>query len=97
MAVGMTSQLFQGATATKRFSQTSKFRVQIAHALLILHTMFIFYVMIVWSPSLQSLEKRSFSLPSTSLPSVAYVWLLTFSLAKLTAYFNSKYNLYNGY
>ncbi|KAM0901561.1 hypothetical protein ACQ4PT_019905 [Festuca glaucescens] len=45
MAVGITSQLFQGATSTNRFSQTNKFR----------------------SP-----EKRSFSLPSTSLPSVAY-------------------------
>ncbi|KAF0889065.1 hypothetical protein E2562_021121 [Oryza meyeriana var. granulata] len=31
MAVGVTSQLFQGVTATNRFCQTNKFRVQIVH------------------------------------------------------------------
>lgn len=32
MAVGVTSQLFQGVTATNRFCQTNKFRVQIVHS-----------------------------------------------------------------
>jgi hypothetical protein len=50
MAVGITSQLFQGATSTNRFSQTNKFRVHIALALLLLHTILIFYFMIVWPP-----------------------------------------------
>ncbi|XP_044438441.1 mechanosensitive ion channel protein 2, chloroplastic isoform X4 [Triticum aestivum] len=52
MAVGMTSHLFQGGTTTSRFSQINKFRVQLAHSLLV--------------------KRCSLSLPSTSLPFVAY-------------------------
>lgn len=92
MAVGMTSHLFQGGTTASRFSQINKFRVQLAHSLLVVNSIFIFYFISVCSPPpppLQSPEKRcSLSLPSTSLPFVAYVWFLPFSLAKLTTYSN---------
>ncbi|XP_044431104.1 mechanosensitive ion channel protein 2, chloroplastic isoform X3 [Triticum aestivum] len=50
MAVGMTSHLFHGGTTTSRFSQINKFRVQVAHSLLVVNSIFIVYFISVCSP-----------------------------------------------